>query len=118
MRAAPQSIFDAFFATADSLNSIAKFAPMVVMMRSDAMLQAFTDPRTYDGAESLRMISEKLAALTEGAVNASLVAGSEMGATLMTGVATPESAFRIANAALEPTRRTVEANFDRLSRPA
>lgn len=118
MRAAPQSIFDAFFATADSLNSIAKFAPMVVMMRSESLLHALTDPRTFDGVESVRMISEKLAALTEGAVNASFVAGSEMGATLMTGVATPESAFRIASAALEPTRRTVEANFDRLSRPA
>lgn len=115
-QATSPSIFDAFFSTAESLNSIAKLAPMVVMMRSDALLAALADPTGYDGTEPVRMVSEKLAAMTEGAVQASLVAGKEMGAALMTGMATPESAFRIASAAIEPMRRTVEANYDRLTR--
>ncbi len=110
------SVFDAFFATAESLGSIVKLAPMVVMMRSDAMLAALADPLGYDGTEPVRMVSEKLAAMTEGAVQASIVAGAEMGTAIMTGMATPDSAFRIASAALEPTRRTVEANYDRLTR--
>lgn len=117
MRTDTPSIFDAFFSTAENLTSIAKFAPLVVMMRSDALLSTLGRPGAFDSAESLRMVSEKIAAASEGVMQATIAAGAAMESAFMTGFAQPDAAFRIANAALEPTRRCVEANFDRLTRP-
>ncbi len=108
------TFFDAFLSTAESFSDIARMAPMVVWMRSDAMMASMAAPMTFDNQESFLMVSEKIAAVTEGAMRATIAAGAGMGAAMMTGLAHPNLAFHIADAAVEPMRRQVQSNYDRL----
>jgi hypothetical protein len=109
------SFFDAFFTTAASLSDIALMAPTVVKLRSDAFMASMAEPMTFDGQESMLMVSEKIAAVTEGAMRATMAAGAGMGLAMMTGIAPTDLAFKIADAAVEPMRRQVRANYDRLT---
>ncbi len=109
------SFFDAFMTTAESFGDIARMAPTVVRLRSDAFMASMAEPMTFDSHESFLMVSEKIAAMTEGAMRATFAAGAGIGAAMMTGVAQPNLAFKIADAAVEPMRRQVKANFDRLT---
>ena len=110
------SFIDAFFATAASFSDIARMAPTVVKIRSDAMMASMVSPLAFDGEETLMMVSEKIAAMTEGAMRATFAAGTGMGLAMMTGVAPANLAFTITDAAVEPMRRQVQANFDRLTK--
>jgi hypothetical protein len=56
--------------------------------------------------------------MTEGAMRATMAAGAGIGTAMMTGMARPNLAFEIADAAVEPMRRQVKANFDRLTTKA
>ena len=112
------SFFDAFFATAASFSDIARMAPTVVKIRTDDFMTSMASPLTFDGEESLMMVAEKIAAMTEGAMSAMFSAGTGMGLALMTGIAPANLAFTITDAAVEPMRRQVQANFDRLTKTA
>ncbi len=110
------SFFDAFFATASSFSDIARMAPTVVKIRSDAMMASMASPLSFDGDETIMMVSEKIAAMTEGAMRATLAASAGFGLAMMTGTAPANLAFTITDAAVEPMRRQVQANFDRLTK--
>jgi hypothetical protein len=112
------SFFDAFMTTATAFNDIARMAPTVVRLRSDALMHSMIEPLSFDSQESLLMVSEKIAAMTEGAMRATIAAGAGIGAAMMTGMAHPNLAFQIADAAVEPMRRQVQANYDRLTTKA
>ncbi len=110
-----KSFFDAFMATAGSFSDIARMAPTVMMLRSDALMASMAEPMAFDSQESILMVSEKIAAVTEGAMRATLAAGAGVGLAMMTGMAQPNLAFKIADAAVEPMRRQVQSNYDRLT---
>jgi hypothetical protein len=110
------SFLDAFLSTAESFNDIARMAPTVVKLRSDAMMASMITPLAFDSQESMLMVSEKIAAVTEGAMRATLAAGAGMGLAMLTGVAPANLALTIADAAVEPMRRQVQANYDRLTK--
>ncbi len=109
------SFFDAFMTTAESFTDIARMAPMVVWLRSDALMASMAEPLSFDSQESFLMVSEKIAAMTEGAMRATTAAAAGMGTAMMTGMASPKLAFEIADAAVEPMRRQVQSNYDRLT---
>ncbi len=111
-------IFDAFMTTAERFSDIARMAPTVVWLRSDALMASMAEPSTFDSRESLLMVSEKIAAMTEGMLRATMTAGAGVGSAIMTGIAQPDLAFKIADAAVEPMRRQVQANYDRLTTKA
>lgn len=114
-------------ATRDSKNltSIASnlmFAPMVAVMRMPLMAAEATNGRAWTG-ESMRAVTEKHKAMTEGFAAAQLsyfrsamlfwpelLSGRTP--SLFSGVA----AERSVNAALRPASKQVKANFRRLSK--
>ena len=106
---------DAFLSSAESLGEVARKAPVVAWLRSDSFMAGMMAPLGFDGGESVRMVAEKFAAAAEGAVQASMAAGAGVGHAMMTGMAQPDLAFRICDAAFEPTRRRVRENYDRLT---
>jgi hypothetical protein len=106
---------NAFLSTAEAVGEIAAMAPMVVWIRSDAFMASMIDPLNFDGGESMLMVTEKLAALAEGAVHATMTAGAGVGSAMMTGMAQPDLGFRIADAAVQPMRRRVNDNYRRLT---
>jgi len=109
------SFFDAFISTAESFSDIARMAPMVVWLRSDALMASMSEPLSFDSQESFLMVSEKIAAVTEGAMRATTAAAAGMGSAMMTGMPHPNLAFQIADAAVEPMRRQVQLNYERLT---
>ncbi len=107
--------FDAFLSSVERFGEIASKAPVVAWLRSDALLSSLVAPMDFDGGDAILMVTEKLAAVAEGAVQATMTAGAGVGSVMMTGFAQPDLAFRIADAAFEPMHRRVSENYDRLT---
>ena len=105
----------AFLSSAAGVGEVAHKAPVVAWLRSDSFMASMVMPMGFDGGESVRMVTEKFAAAAEGAVQASMAVGAGMGRAMMTGSAPADLAFRIVDAAFEPTRRRVRENYDRLT---
>ena len=98
------------------------FAPMVAAMRMPLMAAEAANGSAWTG-ESMRAVTEKTSAISEGIAAAQLSyfrsamlfwpeVMSGRTPAIMTGVATE----RLVNAALKPTSRRVKANFRRLSK--
>jgi len=51
-------------------------------------------------------------------MRATIAAGAGMGSAMMTGLPHPNLAFHIADEAVAPMRRQVQANYDRLTTKA
>lgn len=100
----------------DAWSEIARLSPMVVALRTDAAIAAFTDPLGAPPGETVRMVAEKIDAAAEGAVAATLETGLALGRTL-TGRATPlDVVLDVAQAAVAPARQKLRSNVRRLGR--
>lgn len=99
--------------TALAYGEIAALSPMVVALRSARMADPISG---FGGFENLRMVTEKVSAMQESAMEASKAAGHVFGAAMMAGRPAFDAPLLIAEAAAQPVRRRVKANVKRLSR--
>lgn len=111
----PTYPFDWFLSASSSARAwgeIAMYAPMVVALRSARM----SDPLRgmTNQVESMRMVTEKVAAAAESSFEAVRVANEVTGAAML-GRARLDAPFAIAEAAARPVGKRVKANVRRLS---
>lgn len=100
----------------EAMDEIVRLSPMVVALRTDVALHAFADPASVPAGEPIRMVAEKIDALTQGAVAATLEVGLAFGRSLTERRLPLDAGFRVAAAALAPTRTRLRDNVDRLGR--
>lgn len=100
-----------WFAAANAWGEIATLSPLVVAMRTSRM----GEPTLSSAMEPMRMVTEKMAAAHESALEAGFAASRMVGLAML-GRTRMDAAFVIARAAAEPVRRRVKANVKRLSK--
>lgn len=98
----------------EAWREIVELSPQVVALRTGAALGDLARPPVVPSSEPVRMVVEKIDALAEGAVAATLETGRVFRRGL-TGRAAPfEALADIATAAVAPTRGRLRANVHRL----
>jgi hypothetical protein len=100
-----------WFAAANAWGEIATLSPLVVAMRTSKM----GEPTLSSAIEPMRMVTEKMAAAHESALEAGFAASRMVGLAML-GRTRMDAPFVIASAAAEPVRRRVKANVKRLSK--
>ena len=100
----------------EAWGEIVRLSPMVVAMRTDAAFTALADPFSLPPGEPIRMVVEKIDAVAEGAVAATLETGLALGRSLTGRTAPLEAVLGIATAAVGPARQRLRANVERLGR--
>lgn len=113
-----QSLFGATVASmvrvGEAWNEIAALSPQVVALRTDAALASLGSFSAVGDGEQLRMVAEKIDALAEGAVAATLESSLAFGRSL-SGLGGPlDAAADIVVAAVAPMRERLRANVERL----
>ncbi len=98
----------------EAWSEIATLAPQVVALRTDAALAALTRPSLVPNGEPVRMVVEKIDAVAEGAVAATLETGLAFGRSLSGRHGPMDAAVDIAMAAVAPMRGRLRANVERL----
>ncbi len=98
----------------EAIDEITRLSPMVVALRTDAALHALTDPGSAPAGESIRMVAEKLDAMAQAAVAATLEAGLSLTRTLTERSLPFDAGFGIATAAMAPIRGRLRDNVRRL----
>lgn len=98
-------------------------APMVALMRLPLMAAEARSSNPWGGGETMQAVSEKLAAMAEGAIAAQMsILGSaasfwpEVLAGKTPSMLSGAAAHQSVNAALKPAGMRVRANFRRLSK--
>jgi hypothetical protein len=100
----------------EAMSEIVRLSPMVVALRTDVALHALADPASVPAGEPIRMVAEKIDALAQGTVAASLEVGLALGRSLTERRLPLAAGFRVATAALAPIRTRLRDNVDRLGR--
>ena len=98
----------------EAMNEIVRLSPMVIALRTDAALSALADPTAAPSGEPVRMVAEKIDALAQGAVAATLEAGLAVTRTFTERRLPFDAGFGIAAAAMEPIRGRLRDNVRRL----
>lgn len=98
----------------EAIDEITRLSPMVVALRTDAALHALTDPGSASPGESMRMVAEKLDAMAQATVAATLEAGLAVTRTLTERRLPLDAGFGIATAAMAPIRGRLRENVRRL----
>lgn len=98
----------------EAMCEIARLSPMVIALRTDVALHAIADPASVPAGEPMRMVAEKIDAVAQGAVAATLAAGLAVGRGLAERRLPFDAGFRIATAALGPIRGRLRDNVRRL----
>jgi hypothetical protein len=99
----------------EAVSEIAHLSPMVIALRTDAAFAAFADPSKASAGEPLRMIAEKIDAVAQSSLAATLEAGLAVGRSLTERRLPLDAAFRVATAAMEPIRGRLRDNVRRLA---
>ncbi len=103
----------------EAMTEIARLSPMVIALRTDAAFAAFADPTSASASasagEPLRMIVEKIDAMAQSSLAATLEAGLTVGRSLTERRLPLDAAFRVATAAMEPIRGRLRDNVRRLA---
>ncbi len=98
----------------EAVSEIVRLSPMVIALRTDVALNALADPLALPTAETFRMVAEKIDAVAQSAVAATLETGLAVTRS-MTEYRMPfDAGFAVANAALAPFRDRLRVNVRRL----
>lgn len=108
------SALESLSAYGEAWSEIARLSPMVVALRTDAAIDSLLHPPVVPSEEPIRMVAEKIDAVAEGAVAATLATGLAVGRTLIGRGRPFEDALSIATAAVAPARSRLRANVARL----
>lgn len=98
----------------EAWGEIVTLAPQVVALRTGAALDAIVHPPVMPSGEPVRMVVEKIDAVAEGAVAATLETGMVLGRSLIGRSGPLEALADIATAAVAPMRGRLRANVARL----
>jgi len=98
----------------EAMGEIARLSPMVIALRTDVALHALADPTSVPAGEPIRMVAEKLDAVAQSAMAATLEAGLAVGRGLSERRLPLDAGFSIATAALGPIRDRLRDNVRRL----
>lgn len=98
----------------EAVNEVARLSPMVIALRTEAAFSAFTDPSSAASGETFRMVAEKIDALTQGMVAATLETGLAISRGMTEGHMPLDAGFGIATAAMAPMRDRLRDNVRRL----
>lgn len=98
----------------EAVSEIARLSPMVIALRTDVALGAMSDPTSVPAGEPLRMVAEKIDALAQGSLAATLEVGLALTRTVTERRLPVDAAFRVATAAMDPIRDRLRDNVRRL----